>query len=232
MPSKINFYLKINCLKLFYFNNFFSKRSLKKNDCVKIGGKKGSNQQQAKLGKAEMNSAAIYLQMNHNTNVKHYETNDDIAEIIYNFTKAIAEYPSKCANDSNEFLLADGACDKQAKIDKNGNGLLNVWTNMLERFQFVSKDQAFAIVSQYPSFYLLMQAYKNMSPAEAKLLLADIQVIKITFKIILMENIAFYIKVRRGAGVLSNVRKLGPELSKKMHKFFTSLDPNEIIAND
>ena len=114
--------------------------------------------------------------MNHGTNIKNYETNDENAELLYNFTKAIAEYPSKCANDSNEFLLADGACDKQAKIDKNGNGLLNVWTNMLERFQFVSKDQAYAIVTQYPSLYLLMQVYKKMDQREAKLLLADIQV--------------------------------------------------------
>jgi hypothetical protein len=40
------------------------------------------------------------------------------------------------------------------------------------------------------------------------------------------------IQVRRGAGVLSNVRRIGPELSQKFHKFFNSTNPNELLVNE
>jgi len=39
-------------------------------------------------------------------------------------------------------------------------------------------------------------------------------------------------KVRRGAGVLSSVRKIGPELSQKIYKFFTSTNADELLINN
>ena len=38
--------------------------------------------------------------------------------------------------------------------------------------------------------------------------------------------------MRRGVGVLSNVRRIGPELSKKIYQFFTSNDSNHVIVNE
>jgi crossover junction endonuclease EME1 len=40
------------------------------------------------------------------------------------------------------------------------------------------------------------------------------------------------IQVRRGAGVLASVRRIGPELSQKMHKLFTSTNPEELLVNE
>ena len=40
------------------------------------------------------------------------------------------------------------------------------------------------------------------------------------------------IQVRRGAGVLSSVRRIGPELSQKIYKFFTTNDSNELLINE
>jgi hypothetical protein len=39
-------------------------------------------------------------------------------------------------------------------------------------------------------------------------------------------------KVRRHAGVLTSVRKIGPELSSKICKFFSSTNPDELLVND
>ena len=39
-------------------------------------------------------------------------------------------------------------------------------------------------------------------------------------------------KVRRGAGVLSSVRRIGPELSKKVHKFFTTENCELLLVNE
>lgn len=165
------------------------------------------------INKRDIDLASIFLQFNHNASVNYYESNDEIFEFIHQITKAIAEETLRGNTVTSDFMLADCSSEKQSKIGKNGEGLLNVWTNMLEKFQFISKDQACAIVAKYPSFYMLMDAYRSLSEKEGKLLLADIQ-------------------VRRGAGVLANVRRIGPELSKKLYKFFTSSDPNDIIAND
>lgn len=34
------------------------------------------------------------------------------------------------------------------------------------------------------------------------------------------------IPIRRGAGILASTRRIGPELSKKLHVFFTAKDPD------
>lgn len=106
-------------------------------------------------------------------------------------------------------------CDKsieksQAKVSKDGQGLINLWKDILESFPLVSSDQAQAICAHYPSPLLLKKAYEQTGNP---LLLADIQ-------------------VRRGAGVLSSVRRIGPELSQKIHKFLTLASPNELIVNN
>ena len=72
-------------------------------------------------------------------------------------------------------------------------------------------EQAQAIVQQYGTIQALVRAYRTCpSENEAKLLLAEIQ-------------------VRRGAGVLTTTRKIGPVMSEKIWKLFTSLDGNELL---
>ena len=106
------------------------------------------------------------------------ETKQDFSDFIFGLTKSIADYPNRCDNNDCEFLLtADSNTVKtSAKVDKNGEALLTIWANMLEKFQLVNKDQAYAIVSKYPTFYSLMTSYKSLGQEEGKLLLADIQV--------------------------------------------------------
>lgn len=54
------------------------------------------------------------------------------------------------------------------------------------------------------------QAYRSIPEAEGLKLLADIP-------------------VRRGVGVLANTRKIGPELSSKIYKFFMCSDPDVLL---
>lgn len=37
------------------------------------------------------------------------------------------------------------------------------------------------------------------------------------------------IPVRRAGGPLTSVRKIGPELSRKLHALYTNIDPNYIL---
>ncbi|XP_066955609.1 crossover junction endonuclease EME1-like [Macrobrachium rosenbergii] len=94
------------------------------------------------------------------------------------------------------------------KVDKAGVGLLKLWRQQLEQFINVGNEVAQAIVREYPSPQALVQAYRHStSEKEASHLLADIP-------------------VRRGIGPLESTRRIGPELSKKIHLFFTCTDPS------
>jgi hypothetical protein len=133
-----------------------------------------------KLNKKTLSAVSFDLQLHENVHMKVLETKQDFFDFIFGLTKSIADYPNRCDNSDCEFLLtADSNTAKSStKIDKNGEGLLTIWANMLEKFQLVNKDQAYAIVSKYPTFYSLMTSYKSLSTDEGRHLLADIQVKK------------------------------------------------------
>ncbi|XP_078319018.1 structure-specific endonuclease subunit EME1-like isoform X3 [Crassostrea virginica] len=136
------------------------------------------------------------------------ETSEELAEFVRTFSKAVAEKPAKKDRLKSAFF-DDGV--STVKVDKNGNGLLKVWKQQLMQFKSISPDIADAIVLAYPSPCLLMEAYRKCSDSnECEKLL---------------ENIV----VRRGAGVLETSRRVGKEMSRRIHTFVMSSNPNEII---
>nr|QNH68100.1 crossover junction endonuclease EME1 isoform x2 [Brachionus koreanus] len=176
--------------------------NLKENEFVK--------NKKTKLNKYDLNKAVISLELEENCCIRSYDTTDELRDLILSYTKSVAEYLSKTEGADN-LIFCDKSVEKsQAKISKDGQGLINLWKDILESFPLVSSDQALAICSQYPSPLLLKNAYEQTSNS---LLIADIQ-------------------VRRGAGVLSNVRRIGPELSQKIHKFLTSRSSDQLIVNN
>lgn len=157
-----------------------------------------------------MAKAVLSLELEENCCIRSYETSDELGDLVLCYTKSVGEYLSKIEGAEN-LIFCDKSIEKsQAKVGKDGQGLINLWKDMLESFPLVSSDQAQAICSQYPSPLLLKRAYEQTGNP---LLLADIQ-------------------VRRGAGVLSSVKRIGPELSQKIHKFLTKCLPKELIVNN
>lgn len=136
------------------------------------------------------------------------ETSEELAEFVRTFSKAVAEKPAK--KDRLQTAFFDVGVST-VKVDKNGQGLLKVWRQQLLQFKNISPDIADAIVQAYPSPHLLMEAYRkcNDSNDQEKLL----------------ENIV----VRRGAGVLETSRRVGKEMSRRIHTFVTSSNPSEVI---
>ena len=136
----------------------------------KTGAKAGR-----KFSKTELNALVIELELNESVCVRHYETSDELRDLILSYTKAVAEYEMKQQDANLLFCEAKGE-----KSSKASDGLINVWKDMLECFPLVSSDQAQAIVANYPSPLMLKnafdEAYVSSGEAKAKLLLADIQV--------------------------------------------------------
>lgn len=136
------------------------------------------------------------------------ETSEELAEFVRTFSKAVAEKPAKKDRLHTAFF-DDGV--STVKVDKNGQGLLKVWKQQLLQFKNISPDISDAVVQAYPSPHLLMEAYKKCSDSNEQEKL--------------LENIV----VRRGAGVLETSRRVGKEMSRRIHTFVTSSNPKEVI---
>ncbi|KPP78742.1 crossover junction endonuclease EME1-like [Scleropages formosus] len=97
------------------------------------------------------------------------------------------------------------------RVDRNGKGLLQVWKRQIQQLNRVSLDMASAIVTAYPSPQLLTEAYgRCRSDREKALLLSDLL-------------------IRRGEGVTSTTRRIGPELSKRLSWLMTSSNPEQVL---
>ncbi|CAF1530386.1 unnamed protein product [Rotaria magnacalcarata] len=163
----------------------------------------------------DLDNIYLELQLQFNCIIKFAEKDNDLALLILSFTKAVTVAPEKRLKNSSPFSFHVDAM-KQYKpirvdIDQTNKTLDQLWKQILQQFPHMGVEQAQAIVNQYGTVQALVQAYKRcQTENDAKLLLADIQ-------------------VRRGAGVLTTTRKIGPQMSEKIWKLFTSIDGNDLI---
>ncbi|XP_044762132.1 crossover junction endonuclease EME1 [Coccinella septempunctata] len=144
---------------------------------------------------------------------KMVETEQEIASFIFQITKSIAQAPYKKEklekfSQCKWFLSEDNR--NCIKVDKNGNGLPRLWKQVICTFPLASLETAEAIAAVYPTPSSLFEAYKLLNNAEGEKLLQDIP-------------------IRRAAGPITTMRKIGPELSRKIYNSFNSLDPNKSL---
>lgn len=163
----------------------------------------------------DLDNIYLELQLQFNCVIKFAEKDHDLASLILSFTKAVTVAPEKRLKNLSPFSFHVDTM-KQYKpirvdIDQTNKTLDQLWKQILQQFPHMGIEQAQAIVNQYGTIQDLVQAYKRCSTEnEAKLLLADIQ-------------------VRRGAGVLTTTRKIGPQMSEKIWKLFTSTNGDDLL---
>lgn len=156
------------------------------------------------VSRVDVEEALVDLQLRQpNCRVRMFETEEEFAEMLSMFTKAVAEAPYKKKQPEILSFCVEGGEKGSVKVSKEGSGLKRVWLQHFQQFRNVSSDMASAIVTAYPSPQSLLQAYYRCNSKEAAArLLQDIV-------------------VRRGAGVLATSRRIGPELSRRVHMLFT-----------
>ena len=139
---------------------------------------------------------------------------EDIALMVYQCTKAIALIPYKLQKNKDLSSKFDwyvmGDNRNTVSVDKDGNGLKRLWQQQLRQFNLSSLEIAEAISSVYPSPADLTKAYSSCTQNEGINLLKDVL-------------------IRRAAGPLTTMRKIGPELSKKIYTMFTSKDGENVL---
>ncbi|XP_008516198.1 crossover junction endonuclease EME1 isoform X3 [Equus przewalskii] len=178
-----------------------------------LAKKKQQRQQEANPGplvsRVDIEEALVDLQLHTQAQAQIVQSWKELADFACTFTKAVAEAPFKKLRDQTSFsfcLESDWAGG--AKVDRAGRGLALVWRRQIQQLNRVSLEMASAVVDAYPSPQLLVQAYKRcFSEQERQNLLASIQ-------------------VRRGEGVTSTSRRVGPELSRRIYLQMTTLQPD------
>ncbi|XP_035694986.1 crossover junction endonuclease EME1-like [Branchiostoma floridae] len=207
-----------------YFRNQSNQRQRQFRDIVRNNGemtedsKKGKRKKKKEMEsttiitRMDVEEALVHLQLWEDVVVKLLEEPEQVADMIRMYTKAVAETPFKRQRDESTFSFhIESDAVNCVKVDKDGRGLLKLWQRHIQQMRNVSPEMAAAIVAEYPSPQLLIQAYERCSTEkEAQLLLKDIM-------------------VRRGAGVLATSRRIGPELSRKLHMLFTSSDGEKLL---
>ncbi|XP_057631950.1 crossover junction endonuclease EME1 isoform X2 [Chionomys nivalis] len=164
------------------------------------------------MSRLDMEEALVDLQLHTEAQVQMVQSWKELADFTCAFTKAVAEAPFKKLRDQTSFsfcLEKDWAGGM--KVDPAGRGLAAIWRRQIQQLNRVSLETASTIVDAYPSPRLLVQAYQRcFSEQERQNLLADIQ-------------------VRRGEGVTSTSRRVGPELSRRLYLHMTTLQPDLIL---
>ncbi|XP_013146015.1 PREDICTED: crossover junction endonuclease EME1 [Papilio polytes] len=135
---------------------------------------------------------------------------NELALLIVQFTKAIAEAPYKqlkraCDEQADFYMRGDNK--KCVSVDKDGNGLSCLWQQMLAVLPQSSLETSRALCAQYKTpldlYEILMQPEGVKAVAE--------------------------LGVSRSAVPGSRARRIGPEFARKLHTLLTAEDGNMLI---
>ncbi|TRY89613.1 hypothetical protein DNTS_015038 [Danionella cerebrum] len=172
--------------------------------------KKDDINQLPQVSRVQVEEALVDLQLKTEVQVRFLSTWNDFTDYITMSTKAVAEAPFKQEREKTGFSFClESEWAGGQKVDRAGTGLLQVWKRQIQQLNRVSVDMANAILSAYPSPRLLLQAYSQCRSEKEKVgLLSDIL-------------------IRRGEGVTSTTRRVGPELSKRVFLMMTSSDTQQ-----
>lgn len=159
------------------------------------------------VGIKETEIKLTQLQLLANCSHRLHETPDDIALTITQMSKSIAEEPYKIKQniklDQEQFYLTN---DVKVNVSDDPSSFARLWQTQLISLPKVTYEVAQSITKEYPLPRVLIEAYKTSSNP-SKMLAQEI------FR----------------TGPLSKTRKIGPELSRKIHTLMTSKNPEDIL---
>ncbi|XP_028825355.1 crossover junction endonuclease EME1 [Denticeps clupeoides] len=164
------------------------------------------------VSRVDVEESLVHLQLHTGVQARFVSNWKEFCDYVAMSTKAVAEAPFKREREQTAFgFFVENEWAGGHRVDREGNGLLQVWKRQIQQLNRVSPDMASAILSTYPSPQLLLRAYKQCaSERERVALLSDML-------------------IRRGEGVTSTTRRVGPELSKRLFLMMTSADPHQAL---
>ncbi|XP_071034625.1 crossover junction endonuclease EME1 [Parasteatoda tepidariorum] len=142
-------------------------RSVKENDSCSGELKKIVKQ----VSKMVIEEALVEVQLQAAVNFIFVNSMREFGDLLFRFTKAIAEAPQKQEKqkqkDSAFSWYADGDTSCPVKLDKERSSFMKLWQQQLQQFQNVGPETAEAIAAVYSSPNSLIKAYRSCSTVKA-----------------------------------------------------------------
>ncbi|KAK2820267.1 hypothetical protein Q5P01_023226 [Channa striata] len=156
----------------------------------------------------DIEEVLVYLQLYKNISVVFLRGWQDVTNHVCAVTRALAKRPFKLLTEQAELpFCVDGSWASGVRVEKNGSGLIQVWSKQIQQLNRVSPAVASCVTAAYPSPQLLLQAYQSLgSEEERKRLLANLL-------------------VKTGA----KERRIGPETSARLYRCFTARNPELVL---
>ncbi|XP_029312182.1 essential meiotic structure-specific endonuclease subunit 2 isoform X2 [Cottoperca gobio] len=162
------------------------------------------------LGMEDMDveEVLVYLQLCKNVSLVFLDGWQEVTNHVCAVTKSLSKRPFKLLTERAELpFCVDGSWASGARVERDGSGLIQVWSRQIQQLNRVSPAVASTVVAAYASPQLLLQAYQSLGAEEdRKSLLAGLLV--------------------RSAG---KERRVGPEISARVYRCFTAQNPQLVL---
>ncbi|KAF5881818.1 putative crossover junction endonuclease EME2 [Clarias magur] len=160
------------------------------------------------LQHTDIEEVLVYLQLYKNVTVHFLLDWQEVTNHMCTVTNALSKRPIKSLRETSDLgFCVTGSWAAGVRVDRSGRGLSRVWTRQIHQLHRVSAAMAAAVTTAYPSPRLLMKAYKKVvTEDKQRFLLADL--------------------TARGG---TKERRLGPQLSNRVHRMMTSQNPGLIL---
>uniref|UniRef100_G3P0A7 ERCC4 domain-containing protein n=1 Tax=Gasterosteus aculeatus TaxID=69293 RepID=G3P0A7_GASAC len=106
----------------------------------------------------DVEEVLVYLQLCKNINLVLLDGWQEITNHVCAVTKALSKRPFKLLTERAELpFCVDGAWAGGARVERDGSGLIQVWSRQIQQLNRVSPSVASTVTGAYPSPQLLLQ---------------------------------------------------------------------------
>lgn len=141
---------------------------------TKARKKKSQQEEELQITHDQLEEALVETQLLTGCVLQHVDSDEELANQIKMFTKAVAEKSSKKDRLNHVFSFLDEGT-AGLKVSKDGEGLRKVWKHQVMQFKNLGPEMAEAICNVYPAPFLLHQAcVTGQASGEAEKAIAEI----------------------------------------------------------
>ncbi|XP_035771333.1 probable crossover junction endonuclease EME2 isoform X2 [Neolamprologus brichardi] len=165
---------------------------------------------QYKLGMdhLDIEEVLVYLQLYKNISVVFLDSWQEVTDHVCAVTKALSKRPFKLLTEGAELpFCVDGSWASGVRVEKDGSGLIQVWSRQIQQLNRVSPAVASAVTASYPSPQLLLQAYNSSGSEEDR------------------KGLLAGLSAKSGG----KERRVGPEISARVYRCLTAHNPQLVL---
>ncbi|KAK9530516.1 hypothetical protein VZT92_012012 [Zoarces viviparus] len=156
----------------------------------------------------DIKEVLVYLQLCKNITLVFLDGWQEVTNHVCAVTKALSKRPFKLLTERAELpFCVDGSWASGVRVERDGSGLIQVWSRQIQQLNRVSPAVASAVTAAYPSPQLLLQAYQSLESEEDR------------------KGLLAGLLIKNGG----KERRVGPEISARVYRCFTAHNPQLVL---